>query len=52
MTGSVHSLRVGLGKPGALALMVPGTLFLVQNFTNTWPAIPQNVAESADPHQS
>lgn len=29
MTGSVHSIRVGPGKPGALALVVLGTLFLV-----------------------
>ena len=29
MAGSVHSLRVGLGKPSALALVVLGTLFLV-----------------------
>ena len=29
MAGPIHSLRVGLGKPGALALVVMGTLFLV-----------------------
>lgn len=29
MTGSIHSLRVGLGKPSALALVILGTLFLV-----------------------
>jgi Short C-terminal domain len=29
MAGSIHSLRVGLGKPSALALVVLGTLFLV-----------------------
>ena len=28
MTGPVHSLRVGIGKPGALALVVMGILFL------------------------
>lgn len=28
MTGSVHSLRVGIGKPSALALVVLGILFL------------------------